>query len=240
MKILIIEDDENMVDYIKNVFNVGWPEADFISAYKGKEGINLVEKEMPDVVLLDLGLPDMNGFDVLKGIRKLSDVIVVIITVRDDESTIVKGLSLGADEYLIKPFRQMELLARVKAYTRKKIDQNTNLSVGYGALKFGKSLRDVIYNGKTINVTITEGRILYKLMEAKGKIVRTDEIAKLIWGEHFYSSINIKSYIHRLRQKMEENPANPTLIITEPGVGYFLSEKPPVTNQQIPIVQSNV
>jgi two-component system KDP operon response regulator KdpE len=77
-------------------------------------------------------------------------------------------------------------------------------------------------------------------MEAKGKIVRTDEIAKLIWGEHFYSSINIKSYIHRLRQKMEENPANPTLIITEPGVGYFLAEKPPVTNQQIPIVQSNV
>jgi DNA-binding response OmpR family regulator len=231
MKILIIEDDENMVDYIINVFNLGWAEAEVTYAYKGKDGIEMIENKPPDVVLLDLGLPDMSGFDVLKKIRKFSDVTVIIITVRDDESTIIKGLSLGADEYLIKPFRQLELLARVKAYTRRKINQNENLAIGYGSLKFGKSLRDVIYNDKIINITITEGRILHKLIEAKGKIVRTDEIAKLIWGEHFYSSINIKSYIHRLRQKMEEDPANPALIITKPGVGYFLAEEPPVISR---------
>jgi DNA-binding response OmpR family regulator len=119
MKILIIEDDENMVDYIKNVFNAGWPEAEFISAYNGKEGINSVENEMPDVVLLDLGLPDMSGFDVLKQIRHFIEMTIVLITVRDDESAIVKGLSLGADEYVVKPFRQLELLARVRALTRK-------------------------------------------------------------------------------------------------------------------------
>jgi two-component system KDP operon response regulator KdpE len=98
MKILIIEDDENMVDYIKKVFNIGWPEAEFIFAYKGKDGINLVEREMPDVVLLDLGLPDISGFDVLKQIRHHTEMTIVLITVRDDESDIVEGLTLGAVE----------------------------------------------------------------------------------------------------------------------------------------------
>jgi DNA-binding response OmpR family regulator len=222
MKILIIEDDENMVDYIKNVFNVGWPEADFISAYKGKEGINLVEKEMPDVVLLDLGLPDMSGFDVLKQIRHFTEMTIVMITVRDDESDIVKGLSLGADEYIVKPFRQLELLARVRALTRRRISLSEDLSVEYGPLKFGRSIRDLIYKDREVNVTLTEGRILHKLIESKGNVVTSDEIAKLIWGERFYSAINVKSYIHRIRQKLEDDPANPSMIVNEPGVGYFI------------------
>jgi len=222
MKILIIEDDENMVDYIKNVFNVGWPEADFISAYKGKEGVNLVEKEMPDVVLLDLGLPDMSGFDVLKQIRHFTEMTIVMITVRDDESDIVKGLSLGADEYIVKPFRQLELLARVRALTRRRISLSEDLSVEYGPLKFGRSIRDLIYKDREVNVTLTEGRILHKLIESKGNVVTSDEIAKLIWGERFYSAINVKSYIHRIRQKLEDDPANPSMIVNEPGVGYFI------------------
>ncbi len=222
MKILIIEDDENMVDYIKNVFNVGWPEAEFISAYKGKDGINLVDKETPNVVLLDLGLPDMSGFDVLKQIRHYTEMTIVLITVRDDESDIVKGLTLGADEYIIKPFRQLELLARVRALTRRKMSLSEDLSISYGPLKFGKSIREIVYKDREIGVTLTEGRILYKLMESKGKVVASDEIAKLIWGERFYSAINVKSYIHRIRQKLEEDPANPSLIINEPGVGYYI------------------
>lgn len=222
MKILIIEDDENMVDYIKNVFNVGWPEAEFIFAYKGTEGINLVDREMPDVVLLDLGLPDMSGFDVLKQIRHYTEMTIVLITVRDDESDIVKGLTLGADEYIIKPFRQLELLARVRALTRRKMSLGEDLSIVYGPLKFGKSIREIIYKDKEIEVTLTEGRILHKLMTGKGNVVTSDEIAKLIWGERFYSAINVKSYIHRIRQKLEDDPANPYLIINEPGVGYYI------------------
>ena len=223
MKILIIEDDENMVDYIKNVFNVGWPEAEFISAYKGKDGINLVDKEVPDVVLLDLGLPDMSGFDVLKQIRHYTEMTIVLITVRDDESDIVKGLTLGADEYIIKPFRQLELLARVRALTRRKMTLGEDLTISYGPLKFGKSIREIIYEDNVIGVTLTEGRILYKLIESKGTVVTSDDIAKLIWGERFYSAINVKSYIHRIRQKLEVDPANPSLIINEPGVGYYIN-----------------
>jgi two-component system KDP operon response regulator KdpE len=222
MKILVIEDDENMVDYIKNVFNAGWPEAEFIFAFKGNDGINLVDKEMPDVVLLDLGLPDMSGFDVLRQIRHHTEMTIVLITVRDDESDIVKGLTLGADEYIIKPFRQLELLARVRALTRRKMSLSEDLSVSYGPLKFGKSIREIIYKDRAVEVTLTEGRILHKLMASGGKVVTSDDIAKLIWGERFYSSINVKSYIHRIRQKLEDDPANPSLIINEPGVGYYI------------------
>ena len=222
MKILIIEDDENMVDYIKKVFNIGWPEAEFIFAYKGKDGINLVEREMPDVVLLDLGLPDISGFDVLKQIRHHTEMTIVLITVRDDESDIVEGLTLGADEYIIKPFRQLELLARVRALTRRKMTLSEDLSISYGPLKFGKSIREIIYKDREIGVTLTEGRILHKLIKSKGKVVTSDDIAKLIWGERFHSSINVKSYVHRIRQKLENDPANPSLIIDEPGVGYYI------------------
>jgi two-component system KDP operon response regulator KdpE/two-component system response regulator VicR len=147
---------------------------------------------------------------------------VIIITVRDDESDIVKGLSLGADEYIVKPFRQLELLARVRALTRRKMASNEDLSIGYGPLRFGKSIRDIICKDKEINVTLTEGRILHKLIARRGKVVTPDEIAKLIWGERFYSAINVKSYIHRIRQKIEDDPGNPSLIINEPGVGYFI------------------
>ena len=121
MKILIIEADENTVDFIKNVFDVGWPEAEFVFAHSGKDGIGLVENEKPDVVLLDLGLPDMSGFEVLKQIRHNTEMTIVLMTVRDDESDIVHGLTLGADEYIIKPFRQLELLARIRALTRRKL-----------------------------------------------------------------------------------------------------------------------
>ena len=225
MKILIIEDDENTVDFIKNVFDVGWPEAEFVFAHNGKDGIGLVEDEKPDIVLLDLGLPDMSGFEVLKQIRHNTEMAIVLMTVRDDESEIVHGLTLGADEYIIKPFRQLELLARIRALTRRKLSALEDLSISYGPLKFGKSIRQMIYNGREIDVTLTEGRILHKLMESRGEVVTSDEIARLIWGERFYSSINVKSYIHRIRQKMEEDPANPTLIIGEPGVGYYINLK---------------
>ncbi len=222
MKILIIEADDNTVDFIKNVFDVGWPEAEFVFAHNGKDGIGLVENEKPDVVLLDLGLPDMSGFDVLKQIRHNTEMTIVLMITRDDESDIVQGLTLGADEYIIKPFRQLELLARIRALTRRKLSAQEDLSISYGALKFGKSIRQVIYKGREIDVTLTEGRILHKLIESRGKVVTSDEIAQLIWGERFYSSVNVKSYIHRIRQKLEEDPANPTLIINEPGIGYYI------------------
>src|ERR1035437_10589731 len=119
MKILIIEDDQQIVEAITLAFQIRWPEAKLVSTPQGEKGIELVENEKPEIVILDLGLPDINGFEVLKQIRLFSDIPILILTARTEESDIVKGLEWGADDYMIKPFRQLELLSRIKALTRR-------------------------------------------------------------------------------------------------------------------------
>ena len=175
MKILIIEDDENIVDYIRNVFQIGWPKAKIISTHLGQRGIELVGREAPDVVILDLGLPDLDGFEVLKQIRLFSSVLIIILSVRGEEPDVVKGLGLGADEYVVKPFRQLELLARVRALARRQKPLKQDLSIVYGPLRFGYSLCDVVYGEGEITLTNTEGRILYELMAKKGGVVTHSE-----------------------------------------------------------------
>ena len=119
MKVLIIEDDRETVEYVNLAFKLGWPEVELISTPLGEEGIELVERESPDIVILDLGLPDVDGSEVLKRIRLFSTVPIIIMTVRKDEASIVKELECGADKYLSKPFDQMELLAQVRALARR-------------------------------------------------------------------------------------------------------------------------
>src|SRR4030042_1995566 len=119
MKVLVIEDDREIVDAISLAFQIRWPEAKLISTRLGQKGVELVESESPDIVILDLGLPDINGFEVLQAIRLFSQVPTIILTVRSDEADIVKGLEWGADDYITKPFRQLEFLARVKALIRR-------------------------------------------------------------------------------------------------------------------------
>ena len=121
VKVLIIEDDQDTVEVISMAFQLHWPEVSFVSAKMGGEGIELVASESPDVVILDLGLPDMDGFEVLQRIRRSSEVPVMILSVRKDEASVVKALKYGADEYVTKPFRQTELLERLKALVLKKM-----------------------------------------------------------------------------------------------------------------------
>ena len=119
MKLLVIEDDEEIVEAISLAFQIRWPEAKVISTRLGQKGVELVETESPNIVILDLGLPDITGFDVLRQIRRFSSVPTIILTVRADEADVVKGLEWGADDYITKPFRQLELLARVKSMIRR-------------------------------------------------------------------------------------------------------------------------
>ena len=119
MKVLVIEDDKEIVDAISLAFQIRWPEAKVISTRLGQKGVELVESESPDIVILDLGLPDIAGFEVLRQIRLFSAVPTIILTVRAEEADVVKGLEWGADDYITKPFRQLELLARVKSMIRR-------------------------------------------------------------------------------------------------------------------------
>ena len=120
MKILIIEDDRTIVEAISLTLQLNWPDTTLVSARLGEEGIELLQSEKPDAIILDLGLPDISGFEVLKRIRLFSNVPILILTVRSDEGDIVRGLEWGADEYVIKPFRQKELLSRIKLITRRR------------------------------------------------------------------------------------------------------------------------
>ena len=225
MKLLVIEDDEEIVEAITLAFQIRWPEAQIISTRYGKKGIDLVESETPDIVILDLGLPDISGFDVLRKIRLFSKVPIIILTVRAEEADIIKGLEWGADDYILKPFRQLELLARIKAQTWRK-NQPEGEKIVSGPLQLDSATGQLHHKNREINLTVTETRILSHLMRNTGHVVTHSSIAQAVWGDDYPgASDNLKVHIRRLREKIEENPSNPALIITKPGIGYLFSKQ---------------
>jgi two-component system KDP operon response regulator KdpE len=223
MKILIIEDDQQIVEAITLAFQIRWPEAKLISTQQGEKGVELVENEKPDILILDLGLPDINGFDVLKQVRMFSDIPILILTARTEESDIVKGLEWGADDYMIKPFRQLELLSRIKALTRRRTNADSEAPISIGALNFNPSTGQLNYNNKEISLTPTEGRILHHLMRNAGQVVTHSSLADAVWGEDYPGAVDsLKVYIRRLREKLEVEPQQPQLILTKAGIGYLM------------------
>ncbi len=223
MKILIIEDDQQIVEAITLAFQIRWPEAKLVSTQQGEKGIELVENEKPDIVILDLGLPDINGYDVLKQIRMFSDIPVLILTARTEESDIVKGLEWGADDYMIKPFRQLELLSRIKALTRRRSNADNETPLAVGPLNFNPSTGQLNYNDREISLTPTEGRILHHLMRNAGQVVTHSSLADAVWGEDYPGAVDsLKVYIRRLREKLENEPQQPQLILTKAGIGYLM------------------
>ena len=225
MKVLIIEDDHEIVEVISLAFEIRWSEVKIVSTHLGEKGVGLVESENPDVVILDLGLPDISGYDVLKEIRAFSDVPILILTVRGEESDVVKGLEWGADDYMVKPFRQLELLSRIRALTRRASPSGRETPMVYGELSFSPPARQLFYRQREINLTRTEGIIFNSLMENAGRVVTHSTLAEAVWGEDYPDAISaIKVYILRLRQKLEVNSSQPKLILTKPGIGYLLAK----------------
>jgi len=223
MKILLIEDDPAIFANIRAIFQFGWPEAIVDCARLGKEALQKIGCELPDLIMLDLGLPDMSGFDVLKQIRMLSSVPIIILTARNEESDIVQGFALGADDYIIKPFKQLELLARSKALLRRTVFQSEDTSITAGKLHFGDSIRELYKDNEMISLTITEGNIIHLLMKNVNHVVNYSKIAEAVWGHDYPGSIDsVKVYIRHLRIKIEVDPSNPEMIINKPGVGYIL------------------
>ena len=225
MKVLIIEDDREIVEAISLAFQIRWPEAKVISTHLGQKGSELVADEEPDIVILDLGLPDISGFDVLRQIRLFSSVPTIILTVKSDEADVVKGLEWGADDYITKPFRQLEFLARVKALIRRKSTAEEE-QITCGPLRLDATTGQLYHDDREIALTITENNILRHLMEHYGYIVTHSSLAEAIWGDDYPgSSDSLKVHIRRLREKIELDPSNPQFILTKTGVGYFLAKQ---------------
>ncbi len=223
MKILIVEDDPQTIEAVGLIFKLKWPQAEAISTRKGSEAAAMVEKEKPDVVMLDLGLPDMSGLDVLKEIRTFSNVPVLIVTGHSDAVTQVKGLELGADDYVTKPFEPGVLLARIRNALRHGqavTDVTQEISLNNGNLKIDTQHHKVFKNGNPVALTPTEYNLLYQLVKNEGKVLTHQMLLSQVWGSDEYNPDVVKKYIGRLREKLEDNPSNPVILLSEWGIGY--------------------
>jgi two-component system KDP operon response regulator KdpE len=219
VNIVVIEDDETIVDTIRLTFQVGWPDTRILSADDGQKGLGLIESASPDAVILDIGLPDMSGFEVLEAIRLFSIVPVVILTVHGEERDVIKALELGADDYVVKPFRQLELLARIKAAIRTRHPDTMRIT-SIGPFQFNASGRQVFYQGKQINLTSTEYLLLRYLLLNKGVVVSYAQMAQQLWGSPYPDCTKaIRVYISHLRKKIE-NEHGSNIITSHPGIGY--------------------
>ena len=226
MKVLIIEDDPATVDMISMAFQFRWPGTILLTSDKGETGIEMLEKELPDIVILDLGLPDTDGMKVLREIRGFSDVPLIILTARTEDSTIVQGLESGADDYITKPFDSMVLLARVRSIlgrTRMPQLRGTQASITAGGIVIDLAARQVSMNGEMVALTATEWTLLAELAQNEGRLISQEKLAETLWGESALDmeiSSTIRSYIARLRTKLGDTHETPRLILTERGSGY--------------------
>jgi two-component system KDP operon response regulator KdpE len=200
-----------------------------IKANTGKEAILMVTSFVPDLVLLDLGLPDMDGLEVMSSIRQWSRIPIIVVSARSNEKEKVKALDLGADDYITKPFGTSELLARVRTALRHKRgamndNQDTErIDIGSFRIDFGKHL--VTIEGSEIHLTPIEYKIVALLAKNRGKVVTLDYLSKEIWGPYTFENNALRVNMANIRRKIEKNPAEPHYILTEVGVGYRMKEE---------------
>ena len=224
MKILIIEDDQAIVEAISLALQISWPDAVLLYTHLGEKGIELLQSGSPDVIILDLGLPDISGFEVLKRIRLFSDVPILILTVRSDEADIVRGLEWGADDYVIKPFRQMELLSRIKLVTRRRVPVTEETVLVCGQLQLDPTTGQLFDGEREISLTPTEGSIMQHLMKNAGRVVTHSGLAEAVWGTNYPDAADsLRVHIRRLRTKLESDPSDPKIVLTRAGIGYLLA-----------------
>jgi two-component system, OmpR family, response regulator VicR len=227
MKVLLIEDSPEIIKGVSLTFKLRWPDAQVVSAEEGRKGIKAVETESPDIVILDINLPDITGFEVLENIRRFSDVPVIILTVREDEVDELRGLEMGADDYIVKPFRPANLLTRMQAVLRRTgvRQQEEDLPpLTIGLITIDLSKQEILLNGERVHLTRNESRILYCLARNAGKVVSQDTLKQHVWGNEaqYIDNSALKRYIYQLRTKLGDSNEPPTFILNEHGIGYRL------------------
>ena len=227
--VLIIEDEQAIVDILKfNFLKEGYK---VIEALDGQTGLDLALSENPDLILLDVMLPKLDGFEVCKKIREKSSVPIIMLTAREEEVDKVLGLELGADDYMTKPFSVRELSARVKANLRRtSIDRETQgqesgNNITSGELTINVERYEVSKNGKVIDITLREFELLKFLAMQPDKIFSRENLLENVWGYEYYGDVRtVDVTVRRLREKIEDDPSMPRYIITKRGVGYYFNK----------------
>jgi two-component system KDP operon response regulator KdpE len=226
-KILVIEDEPE----IRRFLRISLAEQGFVvlTTGEGIEGQELAARENPEVIILDLGLPDVDGMEVLRKIREWSNVPIVIVSARDQEGQKVAALDMGADDYLTKPFGVQELFARIRAALRKVADlPKSDAEVTIGKLRVDLSKRQVFVDGKLVHLSPIEYSLLHELIKGRGAIITQQALLRTVWGLGQAKKTHyLRIYMSNLRKKLEEDPTRPSYIITEPGVGYRLQQDGP-------------
>jgi two-component system KDP operon response regulator KdpE len=224
MRILVVDDAPDVVESIRLGFTLQWREVEVLGASDGEQALDLVEKEAPDIVLLDIGLPGRDGFEVLRELRTFSDVPVVMLTARDDAMDKVKGLELGADDYVTKPFNHLELMARVRAVLRRHdmpAPASRAPSFRSGDLEMDFARQEVRLKGEPVDLTPTEYKLLYHLVRNAGHVLQHGTLLAKVWGREYMDETDyVRVYIRRLREKLGDDPEHPRYIQTERRLGY--------------------
>lgn len=227
MTLILAVDDEELYRDLLSV-NLNKEGYEVITATNGEEALDSITKEQPDLVILDIMMPLLDGITTCERIRLFSNVPVIILTARGEEQDRVKGLNAGADDYVVKPFSATELIARVKAVLRRAIKSDAvtqNQYFSHENLKIDFAKAEVTVESKTIFLSATEYKLLIQFAHNTGKILSAEELLEAIWGEHYKNDKEILWVsIARLRQKVEIDPHKPRHIVTRPGLGYLMPE----------------
>ncbi len=225
-KILVVDDEKPIVDILK--YNLEKEGYNVLTAYDGEEAIKIATSEEPDLILLDIMLPKVDGFSVCKTLRQKLSTPIVMVTAKEEEVDKVLGLELGADDYVVKPFSMRELSARIKANLRRiqMSEDPDGKIISYGDLVIDLEKYVVRKKGKQIDLTSREFDLLKFLAVNRGQVFSRDILLEKVWGYEYYGDMRtVDVTIRRLREKVEEDPGSPRYICTKRGVGYYFGEE---------------
>jgi len=234
-RILIVDDEPRVINLVREV--LGATGFEVIAAFSGESGIEMAALEQPDLILLDIILPGvLDGYQVAKRLREFSDVPIIMLTAKVREVDLLRGFEVGADDYITKPFRSKELLARIQAVLKRSKNEKTQHEGGeisFGDLRIDLARRLVFVGGREIYLTPTEYNLLHELANHPNQVLFHEHLLASVWGPEYRDDVDyLRSYIHYLRKKIEIDSANPKIIISSPGVGYMLQITDETTSTQ--------
>ncbi len=221
MKVMIIEDSPEVVEAVSLCLQLRWPETEIMVSAEGTRGVETLRATPFDMLILDINLPDMDGFKVLQEVRAFSNIPTIILTVRGKEDDQTRGLEMGADDYIVKPFRPRDLVARVNAVLRRYSSGGVGKekpTIVRGKLTLNLTNNEVILRDKKTKLTPTEAKLLYILMENPEETLSGERISNEVWGRQPTDTDELRTYVRRLRNKLKDNP--PRIILTDYGEGY--------------------
>ncbi len=226
-KVLVVDDEKPISDIIK--FNLEKEGYEVVVAFDGEEALEKVEADSPDLIILDLMLPKVDGLEVTKRVRAKHNIPIIMVTAKDSELDKVLGLELGADDYVTKPFSNRELVARVKANLRRQdvaatAADNRKADIKVGDLTIHSDAYTVTKRGENINLTHREFELLHYLARHLGQVINREHLLQTVWGYDYFGDVRtVDVTVRRLREKIEDNPSHPEWLVTRRGVGYYLA-----------------